>query len=166
LAAAKKLQDELLEMPSFDESDDSEPLAVERKLIANAKKVSLLTLGLAAQKFGASLNDEQGVLGDIADVIVETYAMESAYLRTLKLIGSRGEEGAATAVEMTRLLVNEAMGKIDLWAREILAACSEGDELRTMLVAARRLVKYTPIDSLHLRLKIADDFIEKEGYVI
>jgi hypothetical protein len=67
---------------------------------------------------------------------------------------------------MTRLYVNEAMGKIDLWAREVLAACSEGDELRTMLAALRRLVRYTPIDSLHLRLGLADRFIAKERYEV
>jgi alkylation response protein AidB-like acyl-CoA dehydrogenase len=166
LAAAKKLQDELLEGPSFGGDEDEAVLSTERKLIANAKKVSLLTLGLAAQRFGAKLQDEQGVLGDIADVIIETYGMESAYLRAMKLVASRGEEGAQHAVDMTRLYVNDAMGRIDLWTREILAACSEGDELRTVLAAARRLTRYTPIDALHLRMGIADVFVEKEKYEI
>jgi hypothetical protein len=62
---------------------------------------------------------------------------------------------------MTRLYVNEAMGKLDIWSRELLAACASGDELRTMLAASRRLTKYTPIDSLHLRHSIAKHFIEK-----
>jgi len=166
IAAAKKLQEELLEAPSFDVEEDGGVLAEERKLIVNAKKVSLLTLGLAAQRFGEKLQDEQGVLGDVADVIIETYGMESAYLRAMKIAAARGDEAAAPYVDMTRLYVNEAMGKIDLWAREVLAACSEGDELRTMLAALRRLVRYTPIDSLHLRLGVADRFIAKERYEI
>lgn len=165
LAAAKKLQDELLEVPSFDDEPEG-PLVAEKKVIDNAKKVCLLTLGLAAQKFGKELNDEQGVLGDLADVIIETYGMESAYLRTMKMIAARGEGEVAVEIDMTRLYVNEAMGKIDLWTRELLAACAEGDELRTMLAAARRLARYTPIDSLHARLRIADVFIEKEKYEI
>ncbi|MCH7550048.1 MAG: hypothetical protein IH969_11040, partial [Candidatus Krumholzibacteriota bacterium] len=49
---------------------------------------------------------------------------------------------------------------------EILAACAEGDELRTLLAASRRLVRYTPIDSLHLCLSIADHFIAKEQYEV
>ncbi|MDH3198084.1 MAG: acyl-CoA dehydrogenase family protein [Candidatus Krumholzibacteria bacterium] len=166
LAAAKKLQDELLEAPSFGEEEEDGVLAEERKLITNARKVSLLTLGLAAQRFGEKLQDEQGVLGDVADVIIETYGMESSWLRTMKLVAARGEEVAGNAIDMTRLYVNEAMGKIDLWAREVLAACSEGDELRTMLAALRRLVRYTPVDSLHLRLRVADHFIAKEKYEI
>ncbi len=162
LLAAKKLADELLEGPSLSDVDEtSGPLAIERGLIANAKKLSLLALGVAAQKYGAKIDDEQQVLGNIADIIMETYGMESSWLRTMKLVASRGGAACTTHVGMTRLYCNEAMGRLDLWSRELLAACASGDELRTMLAAARRLVKYTPIDAGHLRLEIARHFVEK-----
>ncbi len=162
LAAAQKLSGELLEGPSMlDDSDDMGPLSVEKGLIANAKKLSLLALGVAAQKFGAKMEQEQQVLGDISNIIIETYGMESAWLRTLKLIAANGEDACTTHIGMTRLYINEAMGKLDLWSRELLAACASGDELRTMLAASRRLVKYTPIDSIHLREQVARHFTEK-----
>ena len=163
---AKQLQEELLDIPSFDEEESDGPLTDEKKLIDNAKKVSVLMLGLAGQKFAEKLQDEQGVLGNIADVMIETFGMESTYLRTMKMVESRGEAESQTCIDMTRLYCQEAMGKIDLWARELLAASSEGDELRTMLAAMRRLVKYTPIDTLHLRDAIAAPFIEKNKYEI
>ncbi len=162
LAAAKKLSDELLEGPTMlEDSDESGPLVVEKGLIANAKKLSLLALGVAAQKFGTKIEKEQQVLGDITDIIIDTYGMESAWLRTMKLVASRGEDACAPQIAMTQLYVNEAMGRLDLWARELLAACASGDELRTMLAASRRLVKYTPIDSVHLRETVAKHFVEK-----
>ena len=71
-----------------------------------------------------------------------------------------------TPIGMTRLYTNEAMGKIDLWTREVLAACAEGDELRTMLAALRRLTRYVPVDALHLRLEIADYFNDKGKYEV
>ena len=116
---------------------------------------------MAGQKYGAKIDEEQQVLGNIADIIMETYAMESTWLRTMKLVASRGEAACTTHVGMTRLYCNDAMGRMDLWSRELLAACASGDELRTMLAAARRLVKYTPIDAGHLRLDIAKHFVEK-----
>jgi len=163
LLHAKKLADELLEGGASlsDDADSDAPLAVELGLIANAKKLSLLALGVAAQKYGAKIDDEQQVLGNIADIVIETYAMDSAYLRSMKLVASRGAAQSETMINMTRLYVNEAMGKLELWSRELLAACASGDELRTMLAAARRLTKYTPIDSGHLRIEIAKHFIEK-----
>ncbi|MEE9271357.1 MAG: acyl-CoA dehydrogenase family protein [Candidatus Krumholzibacteria bacterium] len=166
LEAAKKLQGELLEMPSMDLDEDGGMLAEEVKLIKNVKKVVLMTVGLAAQKYMKKLQEQQGVLGNLADIIIEAYGMESAMLRTLKVAAQKSEEDAEIMVKMTRLYVNETMGKVDLWAREVLAACSEGDELRTMLAALRRLVRYTPIDSLALRLEIADYFIAKEKYEV
>jgi len=162
LQAAQKLSGELLEggVSLSDDMDDSAPLAVEHRLIANAKKLSLLALGVAAQKYGAKIDGEQQVLATISDIVIETYAMESAYLRTLKLVSSRGEAECETMINMTRLYVNEAMGQLDLWSRELLAACATGDELRTMLAAARRLAKYTPQDAGSLRVEIAKHFIE------
>ena len=166
LEAAKKLQAEMLEIPSFDDSEDEGLLATERKIIENAKKVALLTAGVAVQKYMTNLDKEQTVLGGIADIIMDTYGMESAMLRTLKLAASRGEEGADTEVKMTQLYIYERIGRIDLWAREVLSACAEGDDLRTMLAALRRFVKYVPIDTIHLRDEIADYFIGKEKYEI
>jgi alkylation response protein AidB-like acyl-CoA dehydrogenase len=166
LAAAKKTQDELLEMPSLADDAPEDLLVEEKRLIDNAKKVCLLTTGLAAQKYGDKLQAEQGVLGALADIIIETYGMESAYLRTLKIAAERGEAGAATVINMTRLYVGEAIGQIELWTREVLGACAEGDELRTMLTALKRFTKYVPIDAIHTRVDIADDFIEKEKYEI
>ena len=166
LEAAKKLQGELLEMPTFDDDGDDGLLAEEAKLIGNVKKVALLTAGVAVQKYMDDLDEQQSVLGGIADIIIEAYGMESALLRTLKIAAAQGEDESKTVIDMTRLYVYGTMGKVDLWAREVLAACSEGDELRTMLAALRRLVKYTPIDTMHLRLGIADYFIDKEKYEI
>jgi alkylation response protein AidB-like acyl-CoA dehydrogenase len=166
LAAAKQVQGDLLEFPSLDETEDQGPLVEEYKLIKNAKKICLLTAGLAAQKYGEKLQNEQGVLGALADIIIETYGMESTYLRTKKCIAAVGEDAAATQIRMTTLYTNEAMGQIDLWTREVLAACSEGDELRTMMAALRRLTRYVPIDALHTRLEIADYFNEKGRYEV
>jgi alkylation response protein AidB-like acyl-CoA dehydrogenase len=166
MEAAKRLQAEMLDMPPLEDVADEGILTEEAKLISNAKKVFLLASGVAAQKFMAKLEEQQGVLGDLADIIIEIYGMESALLRSLKLAAERGEAGSADAVSMTRLYVFETIGKIDLWAREVLAACSAGDELRTLLAALRRLTRYTPIDTLSLRLQVADSFIEKEQYKI
>jgi len=164
LEAAKKLQGELLEPPSFDDGEAEGLLGEEDKLIQNVKKIALLVAGVAVQKFMTDLDQQQGVLAGISDVITEAYGMESARLRALKIAATQGESAAETAVKMTRLYVFETLGKVDLAAREVLAACSEGDELRTMLAALRRLTRYTPVDTLGLRAEIADHFIESEKY--
>src|SRR5215211_1783005 len=84
IPAAKALQDEILNpQMSFDE--DTELLAAETKLAANAKKIALMVLGTAAQKYMMALAEQQEVLLNCADIIMEAYQMESAILRAKKV---------------------------------------------------------------------------------
>jgi alkylation response protein AidB-like acyl-CoA dehydrogenase len=170
MQAAKKLQSELLDFPALDDGGDDGFMAQEARLVANAKKIALLAAGAALQKFMDKIQDQQGILGNLADIIIEIYGMESALLRTRKLAASGAAGGASggagIAEKMTRLAVFQSMGAIDLWAKEALAASMAGDELRTMLAALKRLTRFVPIDSLHARETIADYFLEKGSYGI
>src|SRR5438046_7486602 len=128
LPAAQALMDEVLtpQMASFD--DDEGLLAAETKLAKNAKKVGLMTLGTAAQKYMMTLGDQQEILMGVADIIIDTYAMESAILRTLKMAASKGEHAATPYLDMTRAFCNDAVERIEAHARNTLAAMAEGDE--------------------------------------
>jgi alkylation response protein AidB-like acyl-CoA dehydrogenase len=165
LAAAQKLQEELLAGPSFDVDEDDSPLAEERKLVANSKKVALAALGTAAQKFMQALEKEQMILTWIADIIIESYLMDSALGRTLKLIERDGAEKHEAAIDATRLYINDAMARVESAAKNALAATVEGDELRTLLAALRRFVKYTPINTSAIRTRLADKAVAAGGYI-
>src|SRR5258707_13859506 len=123
-------------MGSIDE--DESVLAVERKLSRNAKKVALMTLGTAAQKYMMKLGDHQEVLMGVADIIMDIYAMETAILRTQKLVNAHGENAVERYLDMTRVFCNDAVERIEARAKNTLAGMSEGDERRTLLVALRR----------------------------
>jgi alkylation response protein AidB-like acyl-CoA dehydrogenase len=165
LPAAQALMDEILSpaMGSFDL--DESLLATEQKLAQNAKKVALMTLGTAAQKYMMGLSDQQEILMSIADIIMDTYAMESAILRTKKLAAASGEDSAAQYAEMTRVFCNDAIERIESEAKNTLAAMAEGDELRTLLAALRRFTKMTPLNTVAARQRIAQAMIEANRYV-
>jgi len=165
LPAAQALMDEILSpsMASF-ELDES-LLATEQKMTQNAKKVALMTLGTAAQKYMLGLSDQQEILMSVADIIMDTYAMESAILRTKKMAAAHGESSAAPYVEMTRVFCNDAIERIEAAAKNTLAAMAEGDELRTLLAALRRFTKMTPMNTVAARQGIANAMIEANRYV-
>jgi alkylation response protein AidB-like acyl-CoA dehydrogenase len=165
LPAAQALMDEVLspQLPSLD--DDETLLAAEEKLTANAKKVALMTLGTAAQKYMMKLGDQQEILMGIADIIMDTYAMETAILRARKLATAQGEKAAARCLDMTRVFCNDAVGRIEARAKNTLAAMSEGDELRTLLAALRRFTKQQPMNTIAARQRIADDLIAANKYI-
>jgi butyryl-CoA dehydrogenase len=164
MAAIKKLMDEVLS-GSADEGEDG-PLARERKLVATAKKIGLFAAGIATQKYMQAIQDQQEIMAAIANMVIETYAMESAVLRAQKLAARNGEAGAALAVAMTRVYISVAMEKIESAARLVIAACAEGDMLRSQLAILRRLCKYEPFNTLALRRTIAHRVIEMGKYMV
>ncbi len=155
LAAIKKLMDEVMQPPSFESgSDTGELLAREAKVLAAAKKLALFAAGVASQRFMAALEEQQEVMADLADMIAQVYAMESALLRARKL-SAAGKASAAVAAAMTGLLAEETMALAEQAARRVLGACAEGDLLRTQLAILRRLAKYTPADTVALSRAVA-----------
>jgi alkylation response protein AidB-like acyl-CoA dehydrogenase len=165
LPAAQALMDEVLspQLSGFD--DDDSLLAAEQKLTTNAKKVALMTLGTAAQKYMMKLGDQQEVLMGIADIIMDTYAMETAILRARKLVASQSEDAAARYLDMTRVFCNDAVERIEAKAKNTLAGMSEGDELRTLLAALRRFTKLQPLNTIAARQRIADELIAANKYI-
>jgi alkylation response protein AidB-like acyl-CoA dehydrogenase len=164
LPAAQALMDEILtpQMMGFD--DDEQVLAAEHKSAANAKKVALMTLGTAAQKYMMKLGDQQEVLMGIADIIIDTYAMECAILRAQKMVAAQGEAAAERYIDITRVFCNDAVERIEARAKNTLAAMAEGDELRTLLAALRRFTKLTPMNTVVARQRIADVMIDANRY--
>ncbi len=165
LPAAQALMDEVLSpsAPSLDE--DEAPLAAEAKLAKNAKKVALMVLGTAAQKYMTALAEEQEVLIGAANIIMDVYAMESAVLRAQKAAAAKGEEAASLQLDMVRVFCNDAVERVEAQAKNTLAAVSEGDELRTLLAALRRFTKHTPANTVAARRRVADAMIKANRYV-
>jgi butyryl-CoA dehydrogenase len=165
MPAIKKLMDEVLSGPTMGEEVEG-PLAEERKLVTQAKKLGLFAAGSATQKYMQTIQDQQEVMGAIADMTIETYAMESAVLRAQKLVENKGEKGATLALAMTRVYLTQAMEKIEAAAKKVIAAVAEGDMLRTQLAILRRLAKYEPFNTIELRQQIAQRVIEVGKYTL
>src|ERR1700751_2799683 len=163
MPAIKKLMDEVLRGPSIGDEIEG-PLAEERKLVANAKKLVLFVAGSATQKYMQAIQDHQEVMGAIADMTIETYAMESAVLRAQKLVAAKGEKNAELAIAMTRVYLTQAMEKVEASAKRIIAAVAEGDMLRTQLAILRRMAKHEPFNTIELRQEIALRAIEVGEY--
>lgn len=159
-----ELQNELMQ-PILSNVDDS-VLSQQAHLLSMAKKVFLMVGGVAVQKYGMGLEKEQEVLSNLADMMIQIYAMESAYLRTQKLIRRNGEDKARNAIQMTIVYIQEAFAKIEGWAKETLSTMEEGDVLRTQLSILKKLTKTTPIDTIGLKREIAARVIEAERYVV
>jgi len=165
MPAIKKLMDEVLSGPSAAEELEG-ALAEERKLVAQAKKLGLFVAGAATQKYMQAIQDQQEIMAAIADMTIETYAMESAVLRAQKLSETKGKTATGLAIAMTRVYLSQAFEKVESAARRVIAAVADGDMLRTQLAILRRLAKYEPFNTIELRRQIAERMIERGKYTL
>jgi alkylation response protein AidB-like acyl-CoA dehydrogenase len=165
MPAIKKLMDEVLSGPSMGEEIEG-ALAEERKVVSQAKKLGLFAAGAATQKYMQAIQDQQEIMGAIADMTIETYAMESAVLRAQKIAETKGEAAAALPIAMARVYISQAMEKIESAAKKVIAAVADGDMLRTQLAILRRLAKYEPFNTIELRQQIAQKVIERGKYTL
>jgi alkylation response protein AidB-like acyl-CoA dehydrogenase len=155
-------QDLLTFRPEMTEPEGT--LEKEKKLVSMAKKIALLTAGAAVQKYMEKLGNQQEIIAMISDIIIEIFAMESALLRTLKKVQKEGEEKSAIQIAVTRVYINDAFAKSEWLAKQIFASLAEGEELRTQLMALKRLSRNTPINTVTLRRQIADSVIPVARY--
>jgi alkylation response protein AidB-like acyl-CoA dehydrogenase len=162
IPAAKRLQDELLSSGGASLSTD-EGLDSDLRTVGAFKKVALMVLGTAMQTYGSKLSDEQEVLCAAADILIDTYAAESAVLRARDAVNS-GRGDAAMHEASARTFVNDATQRVQAAATNALAAMAEGDTLRTLLAALRRVLKATPVNTVALRRTLADATVARGNY--
>lgn len=164
-AAATKLAAEVLAGPLL--GGGSEPKGVfgaEEQAVANAKKTFLLAGGQAAQKYREGLKDQQEILGAMANMLMETYAMESCLLRTQKAVAARGQAAAQVMVDAARAFIYDAADRVEKEARTVLAATFEGDTLRTQLAVLKRFHKRDGVASIALRRNVAAAVLAGDRY--
>lgn len=164
LQQAQGLQEELLMMMPEEVGDEA--LAQEKMLVKNAKKIGILVAGLAAQRFGTKLEQEQEILVNIADIANDLFGMESALLRTEKAINKNGEEKENQKLLYTQIFCQEAFARIEAAAKETLLAAVEGDNQRMMLSALRKLTRNNPYNLIAKKREAAERLIEAEKYIV
>jgi alkylation response protein AidB-like acyl-CoA dehydrogenase len=163
IPAAMKLADEILAGPSFEEAPEG-VLADEARVVANAKKIFLQAAGGAVQKFREKLAEKQELIGALANIVMETYAMESCLLRAQKAAAAKGEAAASVMIDAARVFIADAAERVDHEARRALAAVHEGDMLTTQVAVLKRFGKRSAVDTIGLRRKVAAAVQSQDRY--
>ncbi|HEV2102291.1 MAG TPA: acyl-CoA dehydrogenase family protein [Candidatus Acidoferrum sp.] len=163
IPAAMKLADEILAGPSFEETPDG-VLAEESRVIANCKKMFLQAAGGAVQKFREKLADEQELIGALANIVMEVYAMESTLLRAQKAAESKGEAASSVMIDAVRVFIADAAERVDHEAKRAIAAVHDGDMLTTQMAVLKRFGKRSAVDTIALRRRVAAAVQSQDRY--
>jgi alkylation response protein AidB-like acyl-CoA dehydrogenase len=157
-AAVQAVADEVLSV-----SMPGEPhglFGAELAAVSLAKKALLFVAGSAIQKYGEAIKDEQEVLMHLSDIVMEVFAMDTAVARLAK------KSSSDIHLDAARTFINDALGRVELSGRQVLAAVSDGDALRMRLAALRRFLRWTPIDTVRSRRRIVEFLADSNRYAL
>ena len=129
------------------------------------KKAILLVAGTAVQKFMMTLEKEQEILMNIADMAIKTYVAESTLLRVEKLVTQKGEESAARQIDIARVYLYEALDTTYLAGKDAISALGEGDEQKLLFMGLKRFTKAELYNTKEARRRIAATLIQADQYV-
>ena len=148
------------------ELDIPETLEAQAQLVHIARQAFLLVLAMAYQKFGTNLREEQQLIGILSDMIIQIYALDSAILRTNKILNGKNPEDASLPLKLTKTLCYDGSQKIGRLAREGLQAIEKGNALNKHLQRLRELTSPPPLNVLQIKKEIADTMIRYGHYLI
>jgi len=140
-------------------------LSAEREFVARLKRLSVALLGQASATCGDGLKTEQEVLAQIADVIIETYAAESAIARAEKL-AAKGDGRTSVAVDIARVYTNDAADRVAAASKQVVAALASRAADASFAAGVQRLAAYPGVDAIAARRRIADHVISAGKYTL
>jgi len=127
-------------------------------------KIDYMGAALAVQKLMENLKDEQEIIMNVTDMMIEVFACESAYLRTMKLSNSKSDSELKPYVNMTKVYISDAVERINLYGKHAITAFAEGDDLKMLMLGLKRFTKHESVNTTKLRREIADMLIEADKY--
>ena len=133
--------------------------------IGEAKRAALAAAHAISQAYGPEIRERQEALALAADILIDTYAMESAWLRTVKLREKRGADAAKAPLQMAALYASDAADRIALNARNLTGTLEDRGESGATWECAQRLCALQPVDCVRLRQNIADAVIAAQRYL-
>jgi len=163
MGPAMAVSKELMSIPEFG-NDDETPFAKERKAVVNMKKCILMVAGAAVQKLMMTLDKEQEILMNIADMAIETFEVESTLLRVMKMVDKTGEANCLQELDMMRVYLSDAMDRVNKFAKDAINSFASGDEQRMMLLGLKRFTKIEPFNVKDARRRVADKMIGEGRY--
>jgi alkylation response protein AidB-like acyl-CoA dehydrogenase len=153
---------------------NKEPLSIDEKcddfedeiiLVENIKKIFLLLLGKAFEKYGPEIDKNQQVLLSLSDLDIEAYLSESTLKRTIKNINRTSHEDQYDQINMTKLYIYEACQIVLKKSTDVVNSIVDTESQDKILSSITNRLKYRKNPNVfELKTKIADKIISENKY--
>ena len=137
----------------------------EISIVNNFKKVFLLIMSKAFEKYGEEIEKNQQVLLALSDIMIETYFSESTLKRTIKNIKRSSVNDQSHQIEMAKLYIYEASQIILKKSKDIIISSCDAKTQKDLLDKTEQLVSYSENPNIfEIKKSIADKIISENKY--
>ncbi|MGH7125311.1 MAG: acyl-CoA dehydrogenase family protein, partial [Stellaceae bacterium] len=141
-------------------------LGQERRAAELAKRQFALAIGAAAMKFQAHLEKEQSVLADLADIVMEVFAIDSSVTRARQAAAKFGEEKAKLHLDCARWYTLGASERVTSLAKRVATETLDGADLEVLLGKLSKLDGTRAVNPAPIREAVASQVVELNGLVL
>jgi alkylation response protein AidB-like acyl-CoA dehydrogenase len=132
--------------------------------IKNFKKIILMLLKSASEKFSRTLVQEQEILMNLSDSIIQLYAAESVLLRVKKMQSLKSEDQFKVYQDILDVFVFDIAASIRNNARNAVYSFAFGDVREQLEKGIERFTHVAGINVKEARRRIADLLIDENRY--
>ena len=148
-----------------DKSNTIDELKHEINIVNNFKKVFLLIMSKAFEKYGEEIEKNQQVLLALSDIMIETYFSESTLKRTLKNIDRSSVNDQLYQIDMAKLYIYEASQIILKKSKDIVISACDSKIQKDLMTRVEQLVSYKENPNIFaIKKSIADKIISENKY--
>ncbi len=161
-------------MTPYQDILNNKPLSIEEKcqtfndeiiLVENIKKIFLLLLGKAFEKYGSEIEKNQQVLLSLSDLAIEAYLSESTLKRTIKNIKRSSVEDQFDQINMTKLYIYEACQIVLKKSNDVVNSIIDLKSQDKVHSSIAGKLKYSENPNIfELKTKIAEKIISENRY--
>ena len=132
--------------------------------ISNFKKIILMLLKSASEKFSRTLVQEQEILMNLSDSIIQLYAAESVLLRVKNMQSLKSEDQFKVYQDILDIFVYNTAASIRNNARDAAYSFAFGDVREQLEKGIERFSQVAGVNVKEARRRIADLLIDENRY--
>ncbi len=130
----------------------------EKTAVIQARTAALFVAGSILAAHSSDFREQQELLMHLSDIVIETYAMDTAAARLEKTAGD------SLSIDIVQTFITDAMVRIEGSARAALVALAGGQDLRDRLEGVHRMLRWEPTDGISSRRRIAEALSDAGRY--
>jgi alkylation response protein AidB-like acyl-CoA dehydrogenase len=160
-----EIQERIKSGQATDKAGETVPaeLRVAVNTLERAKEATIYSSMKIAMKYMQALENEQEFIENLANIMIDLYATDSALARAIQAV-NRGDENSATHVKLAQLASWLAFARIRSNLDQMIMTNTDAEKVEKELARVRTYVGDYVFNGVTAQREIAAMVVEKQGY--